>query len=98
MKAVAWCIKTAVFVCVCARCNVMFMFLHRLSFDEGRVWSKYSFTSSPLFVDGVLGEPGEETLIMTYVFKKLDGWMDGNSFIQVRSFFKKQQLKAEDES
>uniref|UniRef100_A0A8C1U9H5 VPS10 domain-containing receptor SorCS2 n=1 Tax=Cyprinus carpio TaxID=7962 RepID=A0A8C1U9H5_CYPCA len=37
----------------------------RLSFDEGRVWNKYSFTSSPLFVDGVLGEPGEETLIMT---------------------------------
>uniref|UniRef100_A0A8B9LG68 VPS10 domain-containing receptor SorCS2 n=1 Tax=Astyanax mexicanus TaxID=7994 RepID=A0A8B9LG68_ASTMX len=36
-----------------------------LSFDEGRVWNKYSFTSSPLFVDGVLGEPGEETLIMT---------------------------------
>lgn len=37
----------------------------RLSFDEGRSWSKYSFTSIPLFVDGVLGEPGEETLIMT---------------------------------
>ncbi|XP_063051875.1 VPS10 domain-containing receptor SorCS1-like [Engraulis encrasicolus] len=36
-----------------------------LSFDEGRVWNKYSFTSSPLFVDGLLGEPGEETLIMT---------------------------------
>ncbi|XP_043104921.1 VPS10 domain-containing receptor SorCS1 isoform X3 [Puntigrus tetrazona] len=36
-----------------------------LSFDEGRVWNKYSFTSSPLFVDGVLGEPVEETLIMT---------------------------------
>ncbi|XP_062304046.1 VPS10 domain-containing receptor SorCS1-like [Osmerus eperlanus] len=36
-----------------------------LSFDEGRQWSRYSFTSSPLFVDGVLGEPGEETLIMT---------------------------------
>ncbi|XP_060904401.1 VPS10 domain-containing receptor SorCS1 isoform X2 [Labrus mixtus] len=36
-----------------------------LSFDEGRQWSKYSFTNSPLFVDGVLGEPGEETLIMT---------------------------------
>uniref|UniRef100_A0A8C1L4E1 VPS10 domain-containing receptor SorCS2 n=1 Tax=Cyprinus carpio TaxID=7962 RepID=A0A8C1L4E1_CYPCA len=36
-----------------------------LSFDEGRLWNKYSFTSSPLFVDGVLGEPGEETLIMT---------------------------------
>ncbi|XP_036383786.1 VPS10 domain-containing receptor SorCS1 isoform X1 [Megalops cyprinoides] len=36
-----------------------------LSFDEGRLWNKYSFTSTPLFVDGVLGEPGEETLIMT---------------------------------
>lgn len=38
---------------------------HRLSFDEGRSWSKYTFTSTPLFVDGVLGEPGEDTLIMT---------------------------------
>ncbi|XP_069095531.1 VPS10 domain-containing receptor SorCS1-like isoform X2 [Pleurodeles waltl] len=36
-----------------------------LSFDEGRSWSKYMFISTPLFVDGVLGEPGEETLIMT---------------------------------
>lgn len=37
----------------------------RLSFDKGRQWNKYSFTNTPLFVDGVLGEPGEETLIMT---------------------------------
>uniref|UniRef100_A0A1A8CCM2 Sortilin-related VPS10 domain containing receptor 1 n=1 Tax=Nothobranchius kadleci TaxID=1051664 RepID=A0A1A8CCM2_NOTKA len=36
-----------------------------LSFDEGRNWDKYSFTSSPLYVDGVLGEPGEDILIMT---------------------------------
>ncbi|XP_017289384.1 VPS10 domain-containing receptor SorCS1 isoform X2 [Kryptolebias marmoratus] len=36
-----------------------------LSFDKGRQWNKYSFTNTPLFVDGVLGEPGEETLIMT---------------------------------
>ncbi|XP_056891309.1 VPS10 domain-containing receptor SorCS1 isoform X1 [Takifugu flavidus] len=36
-----------------------------LSFDEGHFWNKYSFTNTPLFVDGVLGEPGEETLIMT---------------------------------
>ncbi|CAK6953117.1 VPS10 domain-containing receptor SorCS1-like [Scomber scombrus] len=36
-----------------------------LSFDEGRNWDKYSFTISPLYVDGVLGEPGEDTLIMT---------------------------------
>uniref|UniRef100_A0A7N6AFT4 PKD domain-containing protein n=1 Tax=Anabas testudineus TaxID=64144 RepID=A0A7N6AFT4_ANATE len=37
----------------------------QLSFDEGRQWNKYTFTNTPLFVDGVLGEPGEETLIMT---------------------------------
>ncbi|XP_061601825.1 VPS10 domain-containing receptor SorCS1-like isoform X1 [Cololabis saira] len=36
-----------------------------LSFDEGKNWDKYSFTSSPLYVDGVLGEPGEDILIMT---------------------------------
>ncbi|XP_056147392.1 VPS10 domain-containing receptor SorCS1-like [Lampris incognitus] len=36
-----------------------------LSFDEGQHWEKYSFTSSPIYVDGVLGEPGEDTLIMT---------------------------------
>ncbi|XP_061824139.1 VPS10 domain-containing receptor SorCS1-like isoform X1 [Nerophis lumbriciformis] len=36
-----------------------------LSFDEGRNWDKFSFTSSPLYVDGVLGEPGEDTLVMT---------------------------------
>lgn len=44
---------------------IFFFSVIRLSFDEGRSWSKYSFTSIPLFVDGVLGEPGEETLIMT---------------------------------
>lgn len=43
----------------------MVVFLRRLSFDEGHIWNKYSFTNTPLFVDGVLGEPGEETLIMT---------------------------------
>ncbi|KAG7256827.1 hypothetical protein CRUP_034563 [Coryphaenoides rupestris] len=37
-----------------------------LSFDEGQRWEQHSFTSSPLYVDGVLGEPGEDTLIMTY--------------------------------
>uniref|UniRef100_A0A8C8EGP3 PKD domain-containing protein n=1 Tax=Oncorhynchus tshawytscha TaxID=74940 RepID=A0A8C8EGP3_ONCTS len=36
-----------------------------LSFDEGKRWNKYSFSPSPLYVDGVLGEPGEDTLIMT---------------------------------
>lgn len=45
-------------------CSAAVCFL-RLSFDEGRQWNKYSFTNTPLFVDGVLGEPGEETLIMT---------------------------------
>ncbi|XP_030060579.1 VPS10 domain-containing receptor SorCS3 [Microcaecilia unicolor] len=36
-----------------------------LSFDEGRSWIRYSFTSSPLFVDGALVDPGIETQIMT---------------------------------
>uniref|UniRef100_F7ETM3 VPS10 domain-containing receptor SorCS3 n=2 Tax=Ornithorhynchus anatinus TaxID=9258 RepID=F7ETM3_ORNAN len=36
-----------------------------VSFDEGNSWSKYGFTTSPLFVDGSLVEPGVETQIMT---------------------------------
>ncbi|XP_071605450.1 VPS10 domain-containing receptor SorCS3 [Heliangelus exortis] len=36
-----------------------------VSFDEGRSWSKYSFTSTPLFVDGSLVDPGIETQILT---------------------------------
>ncbi|XP_078497303.1 VPS10 domain-containing receptor SorCS3-like [Lissotriton helveticus] len=36
-----------------------------LSFDEGRSWIKYSFTSVPLFVDGALVEPGVENQVMT---------------------------------
>ncbi|KAG2462724.1 SORC1 protein, partial [Polypterus senegalus] len=37
-----------------------------ISFDEGKQWSKYSFTLIPLFVDGVLVEPGTENQIMTF--------------------------------
>lgn len=40
-------------------------FYPRVSFDEGRSWTKYSFTSTPLFVDGSLVDPGIETQIMT---------------------------------
>uniref|UniRef100_A0A8C3B9K6 VPS10 domain-containing receptor SorCS3 n=1 Tax=Cairina moschata TaxID=8855 RepID=A0A8C3B9K6_CAIMO len=36
-----------------------------VSFDEGRSWSKYGFTSTPLFVDGSLVDSGIETQIMT---------------------------------
>ncbi|XP_039337917.1 VPS10 domain-containing receptor SorCS3 isoform X5 [Mauremys reevesii] len=36
-----------------------------VSFDEGRSWNKYAFTSTPLFVDGSLVEPGIETQLMT---------------------------------
>ncbi|RLW02308.1 hypothetical protein DV515_00007348 [Chloebia gouldiae] len=39
-----------------------------VSFDEGRSWTKYSFTSTPLFVDGSLVDPGIETQIMTAIF------------------------------
>ncbi len=52
-------------------CDPTIVLSLRLSFDEGRNWDKYSFTSSPLYVDGVLGEPGEDTLIMTWDMKEL---------------------------
>lgn len=38
---------------------------HRISFDEGREWTQYSFSPVPLFVDGVLVEAGTENQIMT---------------------------------
>ncbi|KAL4625023.1 VPS10 domain-containing receptor SorCS3-like [Arapaima gigas] len=37
-----------------------------LSFDEGRRWEKHSFSLVPLFVDGVLVEPGIENHVMTF--------------------------------
>ncbi|MFT7807145.1 VPS10 domain-containing receptor SorCS3-like [Arapaima gigas] len=37
-----------------------------ISFDEGKQWSKHSFSMVPLFVDGVLVEPGAESQIMTF--------------------------------
>lgn len=52
-------------ICGSSVCDPTIVRSLRLSFDEGRNWDKYSFTSSPLYVDGVLGEPGEDTLIMT---------------------------------
>uniref|UniRef100_A0A7N6F6U2 PKD domain-containing protein n=1 Tax=Anabas testudineus TaxID=64144 RepID=A0A7N6F6U2_ANATE len=37
-----------------------------LCFDEGRQWNQHSFSSVPLFVDGVLVEAGAENQIMTF--------------------------------
>ncbi|XP_037386320.1 VPS10 domain-containing receptor SorCS2, partial [Talpa occidentalis] len=37
----------------------------RFSVDEGLTWSTHSFTSTSVFVDGLLSEPGDETLVMT---------------------------------
>uniref|UniRef100_A0A3Q1H540 PKD domain-containing protein n=1 Tax=Anabas testudineus TaxID=64144 RepID=A0A3Q1H540_ANATE len=37
-----------------------------VSFDEGRQWNQHSFSSVPLFVDGVLVEAGAENQIMTF--------------------------------
>uniref|UniRef100_A0A8D3BM33 PKD domain-containing protein n=1 Tax=Scophthalmus maximus TaxID=52904 RepID=A0A8D3BM33_SCOMX len=37
-----------------------------VSFDEGRQWIQHSFSSVPLFVDGVLVEAGAENQIMTF--------------------------------
>ncbi|XP_060044496.1 VPS10 domain-containing receptor SorCS2 isoform X2 [Erinaceus europaeus] len=37
----------------------------KFSVDEGATWSNHNFTSTSVFVDGLLSEPGEETLVMT---------------------------------
>lgn len=39
--------------------------LGRFSVDEGLTWSTHNFTSTSVFVDGLLSEPGDETLVMT---------------------------------
>jgi hypothetical protein len=39
--------------------------MHRFSVDEGLTWSTHNFTSTSVFVDGLLSEPGDETLVMT---------------------------------
>lgn len=43
----------------------------RISFDEGRQWTHHIFSAMPLFVDGVLVEPGMENQILTWVLKNL---------------------------
>ncbi|XP_036056315.1 VPS10 domain-containing receptor SorCS2 isoform X2 [Onychomys torridus] len=37
----------------------------KFSMDEGHTWSTHNFTSTSVFVDGLLSEPGDETLVMT---------------------------------
>ncbi|XP_059532348.1 VPS10 domain-containing receptor SorCS2 [Myotis daubentonii] len=37
----------------------------KFSTDEGLTWSTYNFTDTSVFVDGLLSEPGEETLVIT---------------------------------
>uniref|UniRef100_A0AAR2LUC1 VPS10 domain-containing receptor SorCS2 n=1 Tax=Pygocentrus nattereri TaxID=42514 RepID=A0AAR2LUC1_PYGNA len=37
----------------------------KFSVDEGHTWSVHNFTSTSVFVDGLLSEPGDETLVMT---------------------------------
>uniref|UniRef100_A0A4W6DHB7 VPS10 domain-containing receptor SorCS2 n=1 Tax=Lates calcarifer TaxID=8187 RepID=A0A4W6DHB7_LATCA len=41
------------------------LFVCRFSIDEGRTWTVHNFTSTSVFVDGLLSEPGDETLVMT---------------------------------
>ncbi|KAL1005910.1 hypothetical protein UPYG_G00065460 [Umbra pygmaea] len=38
----------------------------QISFDEGRQWTRHSFSLVPLFVDGMLVEAGTENQIMTF--------------------------------
>ncbi|MFT7797421.1 VPS10 domain-containing receptor SorCS2 [Arapaima gigas] len=37
----------------------------KFSVDAGRTWNVHNFTSTSVFVDGLLSEPGDETLVMT---------------------------------
>ncbi|CAB1351838.1 unnamed protein product [Coregonus sp. 'balchen'] len=37
----------------------------KFSIDEGHTWTIHNFTSTSVFVDGLLSEPGDETLVMT---------------------------------
>ncbi|XP_028657717.1 VPS10 domain-containing receptor SorCS2 [Erpetoichthys calabaricus] len=37
----------------------------KFSIDEGQTWNTHNFTSTSVFVDGLLSEPGDETLVMT---------------------------------
>ncbi|XP_076839029.1 VPS10 domain-containing receptor SorCS3 isoform X1 [Brachyhypopomus gauderio] len=37
-----------------------------ISFDEGRQWTRHSFSATPLYVDGVLVEPGSENQVLTF--------------------------------
>ncbi|KAH0618070.1 hypothetical protein JD844_017039 [Phrynosoma platyrhinos] len=37
----------------------------KFSVDEGQTWNTHNFTSTSVFVDGLLSEPGDETLVMT---------------------------------
>ncbi|XP_058526292.1 VPS10 domain-containing receptor SorCS2 isoform X2 [Ochotona princeps] len=37
----------------------------KFSVDEGLTWNTHNFTSTSVFVDGLLSEPGDETLVMT---------------------------------
>ncbi|RXM28698.1 VPS10 domain-containing receptor SorCS2 [Acipenser ruthenus] len=37
----------------------------KFSIDEGWTWMTHNFTSTSVFVDGLLSEPGDETLVMT---------------------------------
>ncbi|XP_061922114.1 VPS10 domain-containing receptor SorCS2 isoform X3 [Entelurus aequoreus] len=37
----------------------------KFSINEGHTWTVHNFTSTSVFVDGLLSEPGDETLVMT---------------------------------
>uniref|UniRef100_A0A8C9SYB9 Sortilin related VPS10 domain containing receptor 2 n=1 Tax=Scleropages formosus TaxID=113540 RepID=A0A8C9SYB9_SCLFO len=37
----------------------------KFSVDAGHTWNVHNFTSTSVFVDGLLSEPGDETLVMT---------------------------------
>lgn len=45
--------------------SVLFFSSFRISLDEGKKWGRHSFSSAPLYVDGVLMEPESDNHIIT---------------------------------
>ena len=43
----------------------MLNIFYRYSNNEGQTWKKMAFTGRPLFVDGIVTEPGINTLMIT---------------------------------
>lgn len=61
----SWTVSEIINQCVINPAVNPLLCLGRFSIDEGQTWTVHNFTSTSVFVDGLLSEPGDETLVMT---------------------------------